>query len=117
MDLMEIRRRLLMGVKDMKSILITIQNACTTGTALMNEIRAVIPTDDFIAVNTIPADTLKLTNNSVAGINYLNYGTNGVRPDNYVMVWNANYWHTQNTSNAIDVPAGSVFKAFIVDYK
>ena len=101
----------------MKAVTVTIQNACTTGTQLMQEIRSVIPTDDFIAVNTIPRDTLMLTNNSVIGISYINYQTNGVRPDNQVMVWTANYWYVINMTTTIDVPAGSTFKVYIIDYK
>ena len=106
-----------MGADNMKSITVTIQIACTTGAQLMSEFRAIIPTDDFIAVNTIPADTLKLTPNSVAGLCYLNYMTGGVRPENNLMVFASNYWHPINTNSTVDVPAGSVFKAFIVDYK
>ena len=114
---MEIRRRLIMlGGNKLKTVTITIQNACTTGKQLMEEIRAVIPTADFIAINTIPADVLRLTADSVVGLCYLNYMSSGVRPENNIMVYTANYWHPVNTNSTINVPAGTVFKTLIVDY-
>ena len=117
MELMEIRRRLIMlGGDKLKTVTINIQNACTTGAQLMAEIRAVIPTEDFVAINTIPAATLKQTANSICGVCYLNYLTGGNRADNGLMIWSANYWHTVNTSSTVDVPAGTVFKALIIDY-
>jgi len=100
-------------------VTITTQNACTNGNELNAEIRAVIPTDDFVAWNITPIDTLKLTNNSVIGICNLNFNTAGVRPINHVLMWSANYWHpeTNMTTTTIDVPVGSVFKAYVLDYK
>lgn len=114
---MEIRRRLIMlGGNKLKTVTITIQNACTTGAQLMAEIRAVIPTEDFVAINSIPAATLKQTANSICGVCYLNYLTDGNRADISLMIWSANYWHTININQTINVPAGTVFKALIVDY-
>ena len=117
---MELRRRLLMmGGIVVKVITVITQNACTIGNELNAEIRAVIPTGDFVAWNDTPIDTLKLTANSVAGICYLNFNTGGVRPINHVLMWSANYWHPETNmgSTTIDVPAGSVFKAYVLDYK
>lgn len=100
----------------MKTVTITTQTDCTTGAQLMAEIRTAIPTEDFVAINTIPADTLKQTANGICGVCYLNYLTGGVRPDNQLMIWQANYWHVVNTNQTISVPAGTVFKALIIDY-
>ena len=116
---MEIRRRLMMlGDDKMKAVTVTIQNACTSGNDLTNEIRTVIPSGDFVAWNTLSPDTLKLTDNSVAGICYLTFGTGSVRPINQVQMWSANYWHTASNmgTTTINVPAGSVFKAYAIEY-
>lgn len=120
MDLMDLRRRLLMmGGSVVKVITIITQNTCTIGNELNAEIRAVIPTDDFVAWNDTPVDTLELTENSVVGICNLNFNTGGVRPICHLLLWAANYWHPENNmgSTIINVPAGSVFKAYVLDYK